>query len=850
MRFMTELGGPFVPRRATGRWVALCAVAAGLVAASSPAAVSQDAPGLDVYTQARVLIGHGQLDDAVRLAEQRPAGDTDAAAILSQADVRAGRYDQAEARLVAVVDERPVGEAALELGLLYVSLGRLAEGRRLFDPLLRAATSSRAFSDIFRAARGAHALGQFRDANRYFRLAASIVPSDAGVNTAWGDLFLEKYNTKDAVASYQAALLADGEWAPAHLGLARAMASGNASAARTSAERALEIDDRLSDAHLLLAELALNDGDRDEARASIGRAMAINPKHLPAIGLLAATAFLEDDVDEFEEHVAAALAINPIYGEVYRIAGEHTARAYRFDEAVTLVQRALELDPENSRAHADLGVHLLRTGDEPQARASLDRAFQRDPYDVVTYNLLSLFDSLEQFVTVEEGDIVLRMHADEAQVLREYAMPLAQQALRRLGELYQFQPTGPILIEIFPKHDDFAVRNVGLPGMIGALGACFGRVVTLDSPKARPPGTFSWEATLWHEMAHVFTLQMSNQRVPRWLTEGLSVFEEKRARPEWGRGMEITFANALNDGDVLELVDLNAGFTKAETISLAYYQASLLVEHLIDRFGEPAIHDLLRAYGEGLETDEALRRVVGEDLADLQAGFDTFVAGQFEGLRRAIRRVSQDGQTRGLPDIATLADQNPESYPAQLALGRTRLEEGDLDGALEVFERAVALVPMAAGEGSARDLIIDVALQQGDRERAMQELVTLLGYDHANIEAARQLADLAEVAGDDERRWLAYERTIAIDPFDATRHGALGRMALTRDEVEVAAREFRAALASRPVDPAAAHCDLAETYVRLGRDDDAKRQVLAALEIAPTYERAQEILLDIVDRAP
>ena len=94
-------------------------------------------------------------------------------------------------------------------------------------------------------------------------------------------------------------------------------------------------------------------------------------------------------------------------------------------------------------------------------------------------------------------------------------------------------------------HDDFAVRNLGLPGMIGALGACFGRVVTMDSPKARPPGEFSWQATLWHEIAHVITLQMSKQRVPRWLTEGISVYEEAQARPEWGRDMEVPFAAAL-----------------------------------------------------------------------------------------------------------------------------------------------------------------------------------------------------------------------------------------------------------------------------------------------------------------
>ena len=125
------------------------------------------------------------------------------------------------------------------------------------------------------------------------------------------------------------------------------------------------------------------------------------------------------------------------------------------------------------------------------------------------------------------------MHKDEAPVLQDYALALAQQALATLSKRYSSRRKGPILIEMFPKHDDFAVRNVGLPGMIGALGACFGRVVTLDSPRARP-GEFQWEATLWHELAHVITLQMSKQRVPRWLTEGISVYEETLARPRVG----------------------------------------------------------------------------------------------------------------------------------------------------------------------------------------------------------------------------------------------------------------------------------------------------------------------------
>ena len=137
--------------------------------------------------------------------------------------------------------------------------------------------------------------------------------------------------------------------------------------------------------------------------------------------------------------------------------------------------------------------------------------------------------------------------------MREPVEQLARKALADLGKRYNVTPNGPVLIEMFPRHDDFAVRTLGLPGMVGALGACFGRVVTLDSPRARPPGTFNWAATLWHELAHVVTLQLSNQRVPRWLTEGASVFEERRADASWGREGEIDFLRAYAAGKAIQL---------------------------------------------------------------------------------------------------------------------------------------------------------------------------------------------------------------------------------------------------------------------------------------------------------
>ena len=210
-----------------------------------------------------------------------------------------------------------------------------------------------------------------------------------------------------------------------------------------------------------------------------------------------------------------------------------------------------------------------------------------------TKNLLDVLDELDNdFETITDGRIVMKLHKDEVGVMREQAVPLAKEALETLEKRYNFTAQGPLLIEMFPKHDDFAVRTLGLPGMIGALGACFGRVVTLDSPQAREPGEFNWQETLWHELAHVVTLQMSNNRIPRWLSEGMSVFEERRGRPEWGRETDMSFAMALNEGKLLKLNDLNEGFSDPRMITIAYYQASLVVEHLVNTYGEAAFHEL------------------------------------------------------------------------------------------------------------------------------------------------------------------------------------------------------------------------------------------------------------------
>ena len=574
------------------------------------------------------------------MAKTKAAGNPEAAAILAQLAASRGRYDEALRLLEAAATANPSGEAALELGLLLREhFGRDEAATAHLSRVLGRGLQVTDNEAVFRAARAAQALGRLQDANSLYRVAAR--GGDPAVQVAWGELFFETDNPAEALKSFQMVLKEAGDWASAHLGVARVLAGENPPAAVAAAEAALKIDANLADAHLLLAGLELDNTRYDAARERIDRVLKSNPSHLDARALLGAIAYVRDDKAGFDAEIARILAINPSFGEAYRVAGEVAARHYRFDEAVVLTRRATALSPSNVRAQIDLGLHLMRTGDEVEARRVLDGAFKAFPFDRVTINLLALLDKLEKFQVVQDGDLIFKFDPAEASVLREYAIPLAQNALKKMSAYYEFTPKGPILIEIFPVHDDFAVRNLGLPGLVGALGACFGRVVSMDSPKAKAPGTFSWQATLWHELAHVITLQMSNQRVPRWLTEGISVYEEGREKPSWRSEMEVPFALALEREQVLKLRDLNSGFTKPDTIALAYYQASLLVEHIVATRGNAALRALVRVYGDGTEGDAAVSKGLGISIDELQGTFDKMLDQRFSAVRAALRDTAK-----------------------------------------------------------------------------------------------------------------------------------------------------------------------------------------------------------------
>jgi tetratricopeptide (TPR) repeat protein len=346
---------------------------------------------------------------------------------------------------------------------------------------------------------------------------------------------------------------------------------------------------------------------------------------------------------------------------------------------------------------------------------------------------------------------------------------------------------------------------------------------------------------------------MSKQRIPRWLTEGISVYEQKVARPEWARNEDMSFATFLSQKGAIKLKDLNAAFTTPRLTSIAYFEGSLLVDYLVKTFGDDGLRKLIRTYATGVDPDAAIREALGTSFEYLQGGFDQYLEQHFGDLRRAMDLPKDLDLTKMPADaLRKYAADHPGSYPAQMVLGDALRKSGDADGAMQAFERAAAAMPVALGPDSPHAQMAEIALERNNRPRAVAELQAQLKSDFNDVASARKLAGLLKDAGVTDPATLrpVYERIEALDPYEADPHAALGHMAMARNDADLASREFRTVLALGPVDQAAAYTDLAESYFKGGKRSEAKKETLAALEIAPSYERAQTLLLQLAENRP
>jgi len=308
--------------------------------------------------------------------------------------------------------------------------------------------------------------------------------------------------------------------------------------------------------------------------------------------------------------------------------------------------------------------------------------------------------------------------------------------------------------------------------------------------------------------------------------------------------MDIPFARAIDRGAVLKIRDLNSGFSSSQTINFAYYQASLIVEYIHDTYGQRKLRALIEAYADGSDTEAAIKKALGIDIDELQKGFDQALGKRYSTLRRALKAPDGLKEDMSVDALKVLAAGNPDNFQVQMALGGA-LAASNPDAAIAAFEKAAQIIPNLPGEDSPQAAIAAVAMKKGDKARAAKALETLIGYSHTDVQSARELVTLIDAHKEPARLQIALKRVVSVDPFDGAAHSQLGRLALDANNHAEAVRLFRVALAAKPLDKASAHVDLAEALYKAGQRDEAKKQVFEALLVAPTYTRAQDLLLKL-----
>ena len=630
--------------------------------------------------------------------------------------------------------------------------------------------------------------------------------------------------------------------------------------------RVLDRNSRCVEALLERASNVIDDRRFEDAARRLDAVLAINGKHRIALCHRATVAMLLNQQDAYREYRERALAGDAGWPECDRIIGEHLAALYRFTAAIPFYESALKLDREHVPSMHGLARSLIYSGGGTRARLLLQQAkeLQSGLVDPWRNNAIAVQELLdEEYDAVDNGDFTMLLHKEDSEVLRAYLLPLHLEAVEVLGAKYGWKPKGKTTVEVFHTWDDFSVRTIGFRGFT-ALGACFGRLITLVSPVDRDlrRQDFMWEATAWHEYTHVLTLGVSNNRVPRWLTEGFSVYEERAREASWERGMQRDLFDAFHNEDIPPVHLLNRLF-RGPRILFGYYQGGLIVELIEKRFGFEDALELLRGFGEDLPLQEVFNRALGMSSRKFDGVFREYVEKDLlRGLklvprfndaalaRRMVLAKRDAGNLRARIDLcwAALQRNNPvdagrwladvlrtdpehpqgllvraemlrrrgqleqavdmwqrgfdggaEDFDSRIRCGDVMLELGNAKGAIDQWQRAKACWPSCTEQQTAPELrLAKLYREQGERTQAQMEMKSFCRRTARAFAPRYTLAEFEKEAGNRRAELDYLIECNRIDPFYREMHVRMGEAYEALGRRAQAALEFEVAAAVSP----------------------------------------------------
>ena len=792
------------------------------------------------------LFRGGQYDDAAQLARievERGVWNEKWPKLLILSQLARGQYSDALATYDQAVSRYSQSLSLRLLGRdVYLANNRRKDAEReadqIFNTLQR--SSSRFASAESLVAAGRYFVLRGEDARQVLTMFYDRVrqadPKNLDAHLATAELAIVKGDFKEAAKTLAIAEQIDELDPRVGFLQAKAWESSDWAKATAAIQTSLNNNPHFTPSLLLMVDNAIDSERYETAEELVTKVLNVNPHDWAAWSYLAVIAHLRGQYEIEGLMRAAALSTWTTNPAVDHLIGRKLSDNYRFAEGAAYQRRAIAMDTDYGPAKFQLAQDLLRLGDDKIGWEIAGEVSQADPYNVVVHNLMTLSDRLKKFTSIESEGIIVRMDSEEANIYGDRVLSLLIEAKRKLCEKYDVTPRSPIVVELYPEQKDFAIRTFGLPGGAGFLGVCFGRVITANSPASQGNRPSNWEAVLWHEFCHAITLEKTKNRMPRWLSEGISVYEESEQDASWGQAITPIFREMLLADDLTPVSKLSGSFLKPSSpmhLQFAYFQSSIVVRFLVNRFGHEKLNQLLVELGNGLPINEAIGRTM-----------------------RGIETIDDE--------FALYAKEIANSFAKDATWDRN-----ETDNVWKKIEKASGLVAQQKWEQAAPLLqaLVDEGVVYPERDGPLEQLATVYeklddpkneriilrridGVSNDALPSILRLMAIGRREGDWESLLRYSNKSIAIDPLRADGYEGIAQAATELNRPAEAAQSLRTLAVMKPLDPADIYLRLAKAQFELGEKDLAKRSVLSALEIAPRYRDAHRWLLKITENSP